>query len=378
MLSQAIRRSGNNQFLSQCIVSLGALSIRNVHHHMESDNKKLYLGIIRSCKHKSNRNTHMNEKKWRAARGRKYIHVDLPDYRKEQELEGMSPFDVRVALMRKGFNTAKDVSGREWAEKQLTMQSLYGVLDPYVSPEKKLPILPGFTDFSGQLKAKGSEIKQRVKHRWHSYFSGTRKIKKKEGFKNFKLENFCSEAEQIYINAYTALAERNKDRLLGLITETAYEKMWTDVERGSLVWEHCGFKSPSKALSARCADYPYKSGNDIAQIMVRIHSLQKYALYDRFGRLLLGSPTEPKETIEYIVFENHIAREGSIWRLHDKVYPEWYEEKEPIQRPKLLETRTPDDKPKPVAIKEGWDDKTKRDEEEFAVKEFEEKGTKIK
>lgn len=41
-------------------------------------------------------------------------------------------------------------------------------------------------------------------------------------------------------------------------------------------------------------------------------------MYDRFGRLLSGSP-EPTEVVEYVVFENHIAREGSIWRLHDKV-----------------------------------------------------------
>jgi len=154
--------------------------------------------------------------------------------------------------------------------------------------------------------------------------------------------------------------------------------MWPDMERGSLVWEHCEFKSPSKALSVRCTDYPYKSGNDIAQITVRIHSIQKYALYDRFGRLLLGAPTEPKETIQYIVFENHIAREGSVWRLHDKVYPEWSEEKESIKRPKLLANLASSEKPKPVAIEEGWDDKTKRDEEKFVEEEFEEKGVNSK
>lgn len=93
---------------------------------------------------------------------------------------------------------------------------------------------------------------------------------------------------------------------------------------------------------------------------------------------MLGSSTEPKETIEYIVFENHIAREGSIWRLHDKIYPEWAKEKDPLQRPKLLETLTSGEKPKPVAINEGWDEKTKRDEEQFVEKEFEEKGVKSK
>lgn len=52
--------------------------------------------------------------------------------------------------------------------------------------------------------------------------------------------------------------------------------MWPDVEKGSLVWEHLGFKSPTEVISVRCADYPYKSGNDIAQITVRMHSVQVY------------------------------------------------------------------------------------------------------
>jgi len=124
------------------------------------------------------------------ARGRKFIPIDLPDYRKEQELENMSPFDVRVAFLRKGFNTAKEVSAREWPEKQLTLQSLYSVLDPYIPPKQALPIFPGITSPSTQLKAKSTEIKQRIKHRWHSYFSGTRKIKKKEGFKKFQVGEF--------------------------------------------------------------------------------------------------------------------------------------------------------------------------------------------
>jgi hypothetical protein len=50
--------------------------------------------------------------------------------------------------------------------------------------------------------------------------------------------------------------------------------MWPDVERGTLQWELCEFKSPTKVLNVRCADYPHKSGNDIAQVMVRMHSVQ--------------------------------------------------------------------------------------------------------
>jgi hypothetical protein len=62
------------------------------------------------------------------------------------------------------------------------------VLDDYVPPEKKLPLLPSISDFTGSVKAKAEEVKLRVRNMWHSRFNGTRRIKKKEGFKKFKLD----------------------------------------------------------------------------------------------------------------------------------------------------------------------------------------------
>ncbi len=52
------------------------------------------------------------------------------------------------------------------------------------------------------------------------------------------------------------------------------QKMWRDVERGSIVWEKVKTLSPSKMVSVSCQDYPTKSGNDFAQITVRLHNLQ--------------------------------------------------------------------------------------------------------
>lgn len=42
-------------------------------------------------------------------------------------------------------------------------------------------------------------------------------------------------------------------------------------------------------------------------------------MYDRFGKLLLGSEDNPKDCLEYVVFENHISNLDGRWRLHDKV-----------------------------------------------------------
>ncbi|ETN72985.1 hypothetical protein NECAME_18572 [Necator americanus] len=61
-----------------------------------------------------------------------------------------------------------------------------------------------------------------------------------------------------------------------------------------------------------------------------MHTKQKLAVYDRFGHLILGSETDPREVIEYVVFENHIAVVDGSWRLHDKVYPKWVQPKQGV------------------------------------------------
>ena len=43
------------------------------------------------------------------------------------------------------------------------------------------------------------------------------------------------------------------------------------------------------------------------------------AVYDQFGRLMFGSETEPRDVLEYIVFEKHVAEIYGVWRMHDKI-----------------------------------------------------------
>jgi len=43
------------------------------------------------------------------------------------------------------------------------------------------------------------------------------------------------------------------------------------------------------------------------------------ALYDKDGHLLLGSEDDPREVLEYVVFENHISSADGKWRFHGQV-----------------------------------------------------------
>ena len=54
-----------------------------------------------------------------------------------------------------------------------------------------------------------------------------------------------------------------------------------------------------------------------------IHSSQVLVVYDRFGRLIHGSPHVAKDVLEYVVFEKHLANIYGKWRLHGKITPNW-------------------------------------------------------
>ncbi|CAD5221098.1 unnamed protein product [Bursaphelenchus xylophilus] len=356
-------------------LSANIIHERGVHHHMERSDILRYLGIKRSNTAKANRNTHVNEKKFRQLRGRKNVMIELPDYEFERKGKDMYADDMRIAMLKKGINVNKDVAARQWNESQLTMQTFGMSIDNYIPPEDPLPLLPEVSQIISGTKAKASEVGERVKHRWHNYFNGLRIIKKKEGLQNFKTKNFVRDAERIYIDAFKALSERNKLRLLGLITEHCFEKMWPDVENRSLVWEFVEFSQPSQVVAIRAGDFPYKSGNYIAQITVKMHPVIKRAVYDRFGRVLLGHPEETKSNVEYVLFENHISNIDGVWRMHDKVYPSWTQTKDSIHRHDLLarlEDEEDIDRPAgPKKFELGIEDRLRREEKKQREKEAE-------
>lgn len=77
---------------------------------------------------------------------------------------------------------------------------------------------------------------------------------------------------------------------------------------------------------------------------VRFHTRQQLAVYDRFGRLIHGSEIIAKDVLEYIVFEKHLSNLYGVWRIHDKIIPDWAPPKDPS---KLTKVRPP---PEPVVV----------------------------
>lgn len=66
------------------------------------------------------------------------------------------------------------------------------------------------------------------------------------------------------------------------------------------------------------------------QVTVKFHAMQKLAVYDQWGRLILGDAEVAKEVVEYVVFEKHIANRYSQWRLHFKLRSPSYHPSPPL------------------------------------------------
>lgn len=70
------------------------------------------------------------------------------------------------------------------------------------------------------------------------------------------------------------------------------------------------------------------------------------ALYDRFGRLMLGSPSVPKDVLDFVIFEKHLSDTYGKWRVHGKIIPSWkttsYEYPKTVVLPELPTPKTQD------------------------------------
>ncbi|XP_046899854.1 39S ribosomal protein L45, mitochondrial isoform X2 [Hypomesus transpacificus] len=175
---------------------------------------------------------------------------------------------------------------QEYMERAINIACTAGVFDPYIPPE-------GDSRLSSLSK---EGLKQRT--------------------------------EQIRQSAASQLAF-NKEKLHSLVTERCYPEMTRANRYKTLRWNFVESLEPPKVVHARCPDMVSK-GNLYGQVTIRIHSRQTLAIYDRFGRLMLGSEEEPKDVLEYLVLERHLINLYGRWRLHGKIVPAWAPAKDPI------------------------------------------------
>ncbi|KAM9818961.1 39S ribosomal protein L45, mitochondrial isoform X1 [Syngnathus typhle] len=213
---------------------------------------------------------------------------------------------------------------QEYMERPINISCTAGIFDPYVPPEGDARL--------SSLSKEG--LKQRTEQLRQSASSQLAIRKIKEFDSGFSSKDFAERALEIFTEAHNVLCNFNREKLHSLVTERCYPlSSWQEMTRGNryktLRWRLVESLEPPRVVHARCPDMVSK-GNLYGQVTVRMHSRQILAIYDRFGRLMLGDEAQPKDVLEYLVMERHLVNPYGRWRLHGKIVPSWAPAKAPV------------------------------------------------
>ncbi|XP_043969470.1 39S ribosomal protein L45, mitochondrial [Gambusia affinis] len=208
---------------------------------------------------------------------------------------------------------------QQYLERPINIACSAGVFDPYIPPEGDARL--------STLSKEG--LRQRTEQIRQSAASQLAIRKIKDYDSQFSTKTFAEQAQEIFIEAHNALTHFNKEKLHSLVTERCYPEMTRGNRYKTIRWRFVESLEPPRVVHARCPDMVTK-GNLYGQVTVRMHSKQTVAIYDRFGRLMLGSEEQPKDVLEYLVIERHLVNPYSRWRLHGKIVPSWAPPKDPI------------------------------------------------
>ncbi|KAG8225830.1 hypothetical protein J437_LFUL005637 [Ladona fulva] len=160
------------------------------------------------------------------------------------------------------------VPPRPWIERPILISCTGGVFEPYVPPEGDGRI--------SVVSMPGAKQKLQLLEKKSKSMMAVRKIRSFD--EDFEMRDFVIEAAEIYKKAHEYLVNNDRLNLREYVTERAYPLL---------------------------------------------------AIYDRFGRLMYGSETIPKDVLEYVVFEKHLSNQYGKWRIHDKIIPDWMPPKPP-------------------------------------------------
>ncbi|XP_013880393.1 large ribosomal subunit protein mL45 [Austrofundulus limnaeus] len=208
---------------------------------------------------------------------------------------------------------------QQYIERPINITCTGGIFDPYIPPEGDARL--------SSLSKEG--LKQRTEQIRQSAASLLMVRKIKQYDPQFNPKTFGEEAQNIFIEAHNSLANFDKVKLHSLVTERCYPEMIWNNRYKTIRWRFVESLEPPRVVHVRCTDMVSKD-NLYGQVTVRMHSRQILAIYDRFGRLMLGGEDQPKDVLEYVVIERQLHNPYGSWRLHGKIVPSWAPAKEPI------------------------------------------------
>ncbi|XP_003703431.1 mitochondrial ribosomal protein L45 [Megachile rotundata] len=271
---------------------------------------------------------HYNQK-FRKERAQKFIKIELPKYDKDGNLTR----DAERTYMKK----AGILPNKEWNERPLLISSTTQIFESYIVPE-------GDGKFSAITTSGAKQKVELIEKKSKSYLS-IRKIRSYDD--NFSTKTFGEEAFEIYKKAHEALANKDEDELLQYVTEHAYPMMTHNTMDKTIVWKFLESLEPPRIVHARNTSLISKE-NEFGQVTVRFHTQQILCIYDRFGRVLMGSETVKKDVLDYVVFEKHLSNVYGKWRIHAKIIPKWMTPEQPSTKTYIMSKEKPEDPPTAV------------------------------
>ncbi|KAM3921136.1 large ribosomal subunit protein mL45 [Leptodactylus fuscus] len=229
-----------------------------------------------------------------------------------------------VEEMTKKAKAAGVVVPQENLERPINVSCTAGILDPYVPPEGDARLSTLSKD---GLKQRTEQLKQTAASQL-----AIRKIKNYD--EDFSTKTFLEKAQEIFIEAHNCLTKFDRHKLHLLVTERCYPEMVRGNRYRTIRWSFVESLEPPRIVQVRCPEMVTK-GNLYGQVTVRMHSKQTLIIYDRFGRVECGTE-EPRDVLEYLVFERHLVNPYGLWRLHGKIVPSWAPPKDPIVKTVML------------------------------------------
>lgn len=185
--------------------------------------------------------------------------------------------------------------------------------EPYKPPPPPLPILRRwFTKEGWQIR------RQNVIAMLRTGFTLAKIRQKTKGYSQAK---FYREATDLYKEINSALAQGDRSVLRNLVTDKVLTGMKKELKHreqawASVKWELVGPIKRIRTLQGRLIGVDEKNMDTaFAQITLRIISNQKFAAYDKQGKVIAGDP-EKELTVEDIwVFERQLSHPELRWRL---------------------------------------------------------------
>jgi large subunit ribosomal protein L45 len=261
--------------------------------------------------------------KYRRERGRKvWQPIDLPDFdhERKEENEKAKPDEIRAKMKERGV--APPIP---WDEREVFSPCTISLIDPYEPYEGDGKSSSLLSNLKAPLSAGTDMLKTR---------RSLGVIRNYEG-EDFELASFARQSLDIYKKAHELLAANNEEEIFDYVTEHCYPVMTAGLKYHTIIWRFLDEVEPARVVQVRASDLVQK-GNKYGQITVRFHSKQIMAVFDRHGRLVLGSPTDVKEVFEYIVFEKYLSNEYGLWRVHERIRPK---QTDPQVQPVALRTQ---------------------------------------